>query len=584
VFWTYRPALKHPPRQDQWCFLLDTVHEDRFWPMLMQTYSYNRTRVISWGDYPLFRPCLFAILVAEKAFFGTRYVYPQAIGIALHGAIVWVFLRLLLRLHHLYPPGSAVIGRLRFGLAHVLAGFFAVNIAGTEMVTWSHIQGYLLYLLCLLGGLLLLVDELCGFPPARRAWRLGGAFFLTLVAAFCYETGSVYAFCLGAVLALVWAGRGQIRHGLLLFALFASILPIYKLTDWLDRLSHPLTRPDITEASVLEKAHWQPTLAHAGRYALFTLGQPFFPSCAQWSFEHRIWLAEPGQAPGLYWRREKYLFISYAVVLAAAGLAVGQLARLLADRRALAGSLFLLLPVGLIALHMGIIVLGRMNMRPDPLVLARNSYYAYTPFLLFLLGLYYLWVRLPLVPARPVVVALVVLLAGLGVLSVTSARKVHAMTTHIRSSYCYRRHHIEILEQLIDQHRHDPFFGISFDPEAYYALEEFYGLCFEDVLFCRFFDHEHPTHVVCARGNKWCVLSEPEYCRLHGGPGYRSLPTFVQATTGYMVFRHQQRYYALDIHEGRFRTGQDGYCSLLEGETLAEVLRQIPETDRAAGH
>jgi hypothetical protein len=590
VYMTYRPALRHPPRQDQWTFLLETINEDGFLPMLLRTYSFNRTCVVGWGDYPLFRPGLFALLSAEKALFGARYAGWQAAGIVLHCAIVGLLLRLLLRLHATYPVGSPWAGRLRVALAYAVALFFGVNFAGTEMVIWHHIQGYMLFVLLVLGSWLLLLDELCDSPAPRGGfWRLGGAFLLTLLSAFTYETGSVYAVCLGAVLALVSAGRRRVRRGLLLFALFASILPFNRATDWLDRLSHPDMRPDVTEATLWEQARWEPTTDHAKRYLLFSLCQPFFPSCPKWNFHDRIWIPEPGQAPQRYWQPEPFLFVSYAVVLAGGCLAASHLGRIVAGRRRLSALAFLLVPAGLIALHMTIIVLGRMNLRPGPMTIAANSYYAYTPFLALLVGLYYLWARVP--PARPraAAVALLVVVAGLGLLSCSSARKVHAMTAHIKSDSRRLRHQIDCVRRLIDRHRHDPRFAVSFDPDAFNSVSDYNAASLMDILFVRHLDHEHPTHVVCANGESWYVLSEEEYRRRCGEARYRQLPTFIRPGRPYMLFRHGPRYYGVHWQEGRFRTDRDDYCYLLEGDSIADVLRQVPaamerrEPDARAG-
>jgi hypothetical protein len=557
VFSTYHHALKHPPRDDHWAFLLDTVHEERFIPLLLQTYTYNRTREIGPGDYLLFRPGLFALLSAGKAFFGTNYAYWQGFGIALHCAVVWVFLRILLWLHQGYPGGSPTINRLRLILAYLLALFFAVNFAGTEMVIWCHIHGYLLFVLLVLSSLLLLLNELCGSSlPSSRNWRVAGAFVLLLLAAFTYEIGSVYAVCVGAVLALVSAGRHKVRRGLLLFALFGAILPVYRTVDWLDQRSHPDTRADVNVATVLDHARWGPTIDHTRRYALFTLCQPFFPSCTEWGFENRLNIPEWGATPQAYWRPEPLLVISYVVGLAGAWLVVGQLGRVLADRRGCSAAIFLLLPASLILLHLGIIVLGRMNLRPDEMPLARNSYYAYTPFLFLLLGLYYFWVRAPLMPTRATTVALVVLLGGLGVLSWSSARKVSNMTEQIRLAYRPLRNHINCLRTLIDLHCRDPKFGVSFDPEFFYTLDFIHGVSELEILFCRYLDHEHPTHVICGNGAGCCVLTAEEYCALYGGPRYRVLPTFVQPGTDFMVFRHQDRYYGLDYCNASARIGR----------------------------
>ena len=577
VILTFRPGLRHPPRQDQWTYLLETANENHFLTLLLHTYSFNRTAVVSWGDYPLFRPGLFTMLSAEKALYGGRYAYWQATGIALHCAIVGLLLRLLLRLNAAFPAGSLTAGRVRVALAYAVALYFAVNFAGTEMVIWHHIHGYELFILMVLAGWLLLLDELCGLPAARgRPWRLGGAFLLALLSAFTYETGAYYAVCLGGVLALVSAGRRQFRRAAMLFTLFAAILPLFHAVDRLDRYVHRHTRPDITEEKVWENARWEPTTDHAKRYLLFTLCQPFFPSCPDWSFADRLTIPEPVQAPQNYWRAEPFLFVSYAVVLAAAGLALGQLGRILAARGRLAALVFLLVPIGLIALHLAIIVLGRMNMRPGSQTIARNTYYAYTPFLALLVCLYYLWVRVPLARPRAAAVAMLLLVAGLGTLSGFSAFKVHAMEEQITFDHRYLRHQIDCVLRLIDDHGREPGFAISFDPDAYSSQPACRSINYLDILFSRYFNHERPTHIICREGERWYALSEPEYRAWKGEADYRDLPYLVRPGSDYAVFRRGSRYYGVQYQEGRFQPDRDDYCYLIEGDSVEDVLSQVP--------
>jgi hypothetical protein len=577
VFWAYRPALQHVPREDQWSFLLDTVHEERFWPMLAGCYSYNRTREISPGDYPLFRPVLFATLCAEKALFGHRYFYWQATGIALHAAVVLVLLSLLLCLHRLRPCTSPGLEKVRLLLAYGLALFFGVNFAGAEMVFWCHIHGYLLYALCVLGGLRLLAAELCGALPAGGwFWRRAGAWALTLLAAFSYETGSVYAALVGAALGLAAAARRQTRQGVLLFALFATILPLYRAADRLDQLSHPNAQPDVTAATVLDQARLGPTLHHARRFALFTLFQPFFPSCPEWSFNGRLCIPEPGTTPWRYWRHDPLLGVSWAVVLAGACLGLCHLGRALCDRQGRSVLPFLVVLLGLFLLHLAIIVLGRMNLRPGRDVLATSSYYAYTPLAALLLVLYIVWSGPPL-PSRASAVALAVVLAGVVVLALCSAGKVRAMANRIRVHDRTLRAQINLLQALIDRHGQHPNYGVSFDPRVFDSLASCHGVSLLEILFCRYLDHQHPTHVVCLDGaGKWTVLGAEEYRARYGGPHHRRLPRFVRPGTEYMVFEHQGRYFGLRFWEGRFFTDRHGYHHLLRGASVDEVLAQVP--------
>jgi hypothetical protein len=577
IGWTYRPALSHPPREDQWSFLLDTFDEDRFVPLLLKTYSYNRTRVIFPGDYALFRPGLFALLSAEKALFGHRTAYWQAFGIGLHCAVVGVFLALLLRLARLFPVPIPAVRRLRVALAYMLALFFGVNFACTEMVVWHHIHGYMLYTLLVLGGVFLLLGDICGDGSPASAWRLAGAFALILAAAFTYETGSVFAVVLGGALGLAYARRRLFRRAVFVFALFASILVVYRTADRLDQLAHPNPAPDVSFAAVLAHARLGPTLEHAGRYVLFTLVQPFFPSAPGWDFGTRLVMPEPGDAPERFFRWKQQLFFGYAVVLVGASLAVWRFGRLLASRRVLAASPLLLLLLGLLALHLVVIVLGRMNLRPGPLVLMLNSYYAYTPLLLLLVGAYFLWVRLA--PARPRLecATLLLLLLAFGAIADRSAHKVHAMTELMAARQRPLIRRIATLDELIEQHGRDPRFGISFSPELRETLDSYHGLWQLEILYFRFIDHDAPTHVLCAEGGGYATLPIEEFRRT---TELAPIPRFVGPDRGFMIYEHDGEFSAIPQSDGRFDSSRDDYNFLVRGRSVDEVVRLIPEAGR----
>jgi hypothetical protein len=149
------------------------------------------------------------------------------------------------------------------------------------------------------------------------------------------------------------------------------------------------------------------------------------------------------------------------------------------------------------------------------------------------------------------------------------------MNEKIRGDYRLLCDHIDRLQRLIDRHRQEPGFAISFDPELFYSLPEYHGLPLVEILFCQFFDHEHPSHVICADGEKWWALPEKEFRRRYGEPRYRQLATFVQPGTDYMVFRYGQRYYGLHWQEGRFHTERTDYRRFVEGDSVEEVLRQV---------
>src|SRR5262249_19670661 len=160
--------------------------------------------------------------------------------------------------------------------------FFAVSFAGLEMVTWSHINGYLLFVVFVLGSLLLVVDliALPEAPPPGWRFRLAAAYVLVLLAAFCFEAGPPYAAGLG----LVIGAAGRRPPFLPVFALFAPVLLGYVLCDRLDRLATPQRAPDVVLGDVLAKAAEAPTLENSFRYLLFAVVQPFFPFCPLWGY------------------------------------------------------------------------------------------------------------------------------------------------------------------------------------------------------------------------------------------------------------------------------------------------------------
>ena len=152
----YGPSLRHPPRADQWCYLADTIEDHTFLDAFQRTYSYNRTRLTDPGDTDLFRPVLFALLAAEKAAFGGRFEYVQALGIGLHCAACALLLVLIRQTASFVrpvelkrEPGTTAADWLTYGTV----AFFALNPCVQELIIWGHLHGYLLFLLLVLGSM-----------------------------------------------------------------------------------------------------------------------------------------------------------------------------------------------------------------------------------------------------------------------------------------------------------------------------------------------------------------------------------------------------------------------------------------------
>ena len=237
VWVAYTPSQKHAPRADHWCFLVDTMKFHGLQESIAGCYSYNRTREIAPGDTDLFRPVLFTLLATEQWLFaGDLWVY-QTIGMILHCAVCVLLLGLFRQLAAFIPTRSDGDATEDSGwprsaadwLPHAFVAFFALRPAVQELVIWSHLHGYLLFLALLFASLALLFHHAAGpGTGSLRSGSLWGSWLLALVAAFTYEMGQFYAVLAGLFLAAAAYPRVGFARSASLAALFAGIMAIYQ--------------------------------------------------------------------------------------------------------------------------------------------------------------------------------------------------------------------------------------------------------------------------------------------------------------------------------------------------------------------
>jgi hypothetical protein len=590
----YAPSLDHGPRQDQWPFLIDTMDTDGFLDNVAHCYSYNRTRVVGTGDYQLFRPLLFALLSAEKALFGNHFSWWQSVGISLHCLVVFLLLLVLLQVHRLLTVGDEQAERtkgwfseerLLKWLAWALVLFFSLNVSIIEMVIWSHINGYLLFMVFALGSLLLSL-RLLGHPEPfgrRRAALLVGAFLLVLLAAFTWEIGQFFAVVLGAVLALAANRNGRRIGALGVFALFASVFLMYQGINFLDRLAHP-GEADVTLAQVAQEAAHCQTLEHARRYILYTAVQPFLPSRIWWEFTQsdsgRVAILEPILTWKTFSPRRPIQAVSMAVLGALLVLATRGGARLLTHDDKGRKFLILSLPLSLFVLHGGTTVLGRMNIRPGPLALYCNSYYAYLPLLSLLIALYGVCAcavsgtRVRRSTALPVYL---ILLVGLVILSAHGGRKVHAINVAVREAMRPLLDVSNCVQRFIDRHKHEPDFSIAFDETVFtLRLNECHGLSPTLVLFRRYLNNHHPRYLFTLKKG---VLTT--YCADDSGATAKNTrsqvyPDLVKVGTTWNFYYFDGWYYGIALSDGFFCPRGKHYPGAIKARTLRDVESQLP--------
>ena len=497
VWAAYSPSLRHAPRADQWCFLVDTIDDHTFLDTLRHSYSYNRTRQTAPGDTDLFRPLLFALLAAEKVWLGGDLGAHQVVGIALHLAVCILLLALLRTLGRTDRAGP---------LPYAVTTFFALNPAIQELVIWSHLNGYILFLVFLLGSLQLLLRFAANTSTGSvRSPSLWGSWLLALLAAFTYEMGQVYAVMAGLFLAAVlWPKVGLVRSTGL-FALFASILVTFQVVNAIDlRVHEGEYTPDNAGAQLRDQVFTRATLTHSARFAVFTAVQPFAPSLQRAVYSNgRLLIFETLWAKPSLKTFGPAALVSAAVLLA--GLALGSAGvRGLLRRRERLPLLAFALTTGLYAVYAGIAVLGRMNLRPGPYILASNCYYAYPALLFLLMAAFAAWhaVGDGLWAAR----LRNGLCIGLVALALLGAEQVRRVNEEVARGVTDITKPVRPLEQFARQHRREPDFGFAIEYEQSDPMTRVYGIPIDRVIYAKWTTPD-PKYRVAIRDGKVLVLA-----------------------------------------------------------------------------
>ncbi len=506
----YGPSLKHPPRADQWCFLVDTIGDHTFLDTLRHSYSYNRTRQIAPGDTDLFRPLLFALLAAEKVAFEGDLALAQGFGVALHCAACVLLLVLLRQTASIVRPGDegAELAAGRDHLIYATVAFFALNPCVQELVIWGHLHGYLLFLLFLLGSASCLLryaaDAHDGKPAARYFWA---GWALALLAAFTYELGQFYAVLAGMFVAVAAVPRVGPKRAACLFAAFAAVAVVYQTANRIDQHVHRgQYTPDDLHPVMVRQAFTRATLDHSARYGVYTAVQPFFPSMVQTSYSgQRLQIAESVWTEYRKKHLSPALLVSLAALGAAAALGLAGLWRLARDRRRLP-LLVLLLATGLYAAYAAMTVLGRMNLRPGPGTISSNSYYAYTGLLFGLLTVSVAWHAVGAWAGR----LRTGLAIGLVILSADGAEHVREANVAVARREQEWSRTLRAVQAFVDVHRREPGFSFEIDYAASDPVPEMYGARITRIVFSKWMAAPAPRYRLVLRDGKAHPHSAPE--------------------------------------------------------------------------
>ncbi len=264
VWLVYAPSLMHVARADQIMYLAEVGHKHSLWDLTIGSMDLNRHRLFGPGDEILFRPVVYVLLGLEKYFFGNQFMLWQTVGIALHLTVLWQLLRLLLLVYTGLP-------------AIMFVSLFALMFVNLEMVTWQHINGYMIFAAVSLMALRKVWEVLNGKEPTSRDSLV--IFLLLLLAGLTHEMGNVVALVLGTA---VFFYKPQHR---LFYRSLLLVPAVYLLASLLNAWSHPFT-------TTMYHQHQIAQILSNGVYALGAWTYVgLFPFDFQWLFAARNMIA-----------------------------------------------------------------------------------------------------------------------------------------------------------------------------------------------------------------------------------------------------------------------------------------------------
>ncbi len=539
----YWPSLQHLPRSDHSLYLAGTYEFDSFSERLGHALAYGRARFLGKGDAMLYRPLFWALWPIEEAMVGYHGAGLQAIGILLHLAILFFVMRLVAARA---PPS----GPERW-LPLALIAFAGVSLGVQEMVIWSHLHGYLLFLLLFL----IAIDRL------TRGARLATVWAILMIAAFVCELGQVTALAIGAYIA--WSRRAARVLGA-----FATIPVVYQIVNLWDAARFPVEKVAGEDlATLVAKIPTTTSLVNLGRFLRYTLVQPFMPWLVTHRLDARMWMPELGLAtlthPG------PLVMVSWLTLAGVVGVAV------LGFRRARKLDLAL---VALVLLgYACAYVFGRMNLRTEDNQLEVNTYYGYYP--MVLAAVLFGW-SLPQTLNRRVAQGLLALLVVLTLFSGWKVRQVNAERAEMDSA---ERTVIEQIERFIADHRHEPDFGIAFAPEHLGGISDPVGMPVVEIFFKKYTNHARPKYVIAVTVPQIAVMPYEVYMQHHS---YRAggdlFPKVVHIRSGFKVFQFRGRYFASPGWNSFDPLGKLPSQGIIETKTAEDALRLGQETLKGA--
>lgn len=236
----YYPSLFHSFRADTVTLVRQYALKTGFFDSVVKMYGISRDLSISGGDYTQFRPICYWLIGAEFWFLQYNFLLWQAVGIILHGVVVVVLYRLLLKISR---KDHEIV-------AAFFAAFFASLLVSSELVIWQSCHSWILLVLFVLMAIHSSLDYIV---VERNGHNLFKVVVYLLLACFTSEAGmflalpiACYVFLASPVekrLRALWAFAPAFIYGLVSYidSSKASVQAGTEFVDILQRIWSPAT-------------------------------------------------------------------------------------------------------------------------------------------------------------------------------------------------------------------------------------------------------------------------------------------------------------------------------------------------------
>jgi hypothetical protein len=194
------------------------------------------------------------------------------------------------------------------------------------------------------------------------------------------------------------------------------------------------------------------------------------------------------------------IVVSHTVIGLVLCLGIAGLWRLLRSRKRMPLMIFLL-TAALFMVYVGMIVLGRMNVRTGPFTLTRNSYYAYFGLLLAFIVVFAAAQEI----ATQYAGLRALLFGGLIALAAVGAEQVRQVNSEIAHELHEVTKTIAPVEEFVEKHWSEPAFSFAIDYEASDEIPLSFDIPITEVIFSRWMNSSDPKYILIIRDGRALV-------------------------------------------------------------------------------